>query len=81
MICKECKKQGLKSNIFPGGASTTLMSRSPFYDENGVYHSHDPNVTTQSFRCSNEHNWTEKFHSACPAKNCEWNKNLNVQSF
>ena len=37
MICRKCKEQGLKSQIYNLGSQTTLMGTSSFYDENGKY--------------------------------------------
>lgn len=68
--CPVCEEKGTESRVFPLGHSSTLMGSSPFYDETGVYHSHDPNATTSSYRCSNGHIWNVKSYNSCPA--CEW---------
>ena len=65
MICPECKKQGLKSFVYPGMIMTTCMYYTPFYDEEGKYHHHDSNITTTHFSCSNGHNWSEKSGGSC----------------
>lgn len=65
MKCKECTKKGIKSNVFIGQSSTTLMSHIPFYDYNGKYHNHDPNAITTLYSCSNGHDWSESSHSEC----------------
>jgi len=72
MICPECKKQGLKSMVFPGSSSTTLMYCQPFYDPEGQYHHHDSNITTTEYECSNGHQWTEKTSGTCW---CGWPNN------
>ena len=65
VICPQCKEAGLKSEVYPGAGRTTLMGWQPYYDEEGKYHSHDPNTTTIHFQCSNGHSWIEKKHNSC----------------
>lgn len=65
MICETCKAQGLKSCVYPGQSTVTLMGWSPYYDEKGELHSHDPNWHTTSYRCSNGHEWTENIRRPC----------------
>ena len=65
MICQKCKEQGLKSKVYSGGGSTTLMYCPPFYDEDGHYHCHDSNTTTAEYSCSNGHTWTEHHRGTC----------------
>jgi len=65
MICLECKKKGLKSQVYPGVSSTTLLYCQPFYDEKGRYHDHDANTTTTEYSCSNGHKWVEKTTGSC----------------
>ena len=72
MICSECKKLGLKSQVFLGGSTVTLMYCQPFYDEDGNYHHHDSNTTTTSYSCSQGHKWTESCKGRCW---CGWDGN------
>ena len=65
VICLECKKQGLKSKVYPGGSTTTLMYCQPFYDEEGNYHHHDYNTTTTEYSCSKGHKWVEHRGGSC----------------
>lgn len=74
MICQKCKDEGLKSRVYGGIGSVTLVYYPPFYDEDGVYHSHDGNTSTAGYNCSNGHRWTVKSNGWCPAPNCDWNK-------
>ena len=74
--CPECKASGLKSRVTPHGGSRTLMRCSPYYDEDGVYHHHDTNITTSSYSCSNGHEWTTKSRGKCPAPGCEFGGKL-----
>jgi hypothetical protein len=67
MICPECSVEGRKSKVYPGLSTVTLMASAPYYDEDGEYHDHDPNITTTRFACSNGHDWQEKKGPAeCP---------------
>ena len=65
MICPECKKQGLKSKVYVGVSSQTLVYCKPFYDENGNYHNHDGNITTTYYDCSNGHKWIHEETDSC----------------
>lgn len=50
MICEKCAEQGLKSRVTSSGdGSMTLASSYNFYDENGDYHSHNPNTVTSEY--------------------------------
>lgn len=70
MICPECKSEGKTSKVFVGLTSKTLVGFPSFYDEKGVFHSHDPNTITTDYRCSNGHTWVESSKNACP--NCSY---------
>ena len=72
MKCPECVEQGLKSKVFGGTGYVTCLAYKPYYDEDGVFHSHDPNQHTQRMSCSNGHGWTETSQMSCP--NCDWGK-------
>ena len=74
MRCSSCEAEGLTSRVYPGACYTTDMYFPPFYDEAGVYHSHDGNPVTTSYECSNGHRWSASCHRPCPAPNCEWNE-------
>lgn len=71
MICEECKKEGKKSQVNEGPSMTTCMGFSPYYDEDGKHHSHDPNTSTVSFSCSNGHSWVERIGGSCW---CGWSR-------
>lgn len=58
-FCPECKKKGLKSKVYIGSMTSTLMAGSQYYDEEGNYHYNDPNHTTTYYSCSNGHKWSE----------------------
>lgn len=64
--CSQCVAEGEKSTVhMHGGGSTTLMYFSPFYDEDGQYHHHDGNRTTQTGRCSRGHTIVVVTTGAC----------------
>lgn len=71
MICKECVAAGTKSRVQVGPCAVTCMGWTP-YDEEGKYHSHDPNWRTASYSCSNGHSWKESTRSPCPAEGCPY---------
>jgi hypothetical protein len=73
MICKTCREEGTVSEVYPGVSETTLMHFSPWYDEKGVYHSHNGNTVTTSYKCSNGHQWTDKRESS-PCPGCNWGR-------
>ncbi len=78
MKCPECVKQGLTSRVYIESGTTTCLGWSPYYDENGRYHSHDPNMTTTGYRCSNGHVFSQRAGSRC--SNCDWNKPVNREA-
>lgn len=73
MFCPVCQEQGLKSKVFAsGGGRTTLMGFTPYYDEEGNYHSHNPNTTTRSYKCSEGHVWEVRSTQGCPNPDCDY---------
>lgn len=61
LICPECAATGLKSRVFSddSGWRTLMAGQQRYWDEDGVYHDHDPNdPDTYRFRCSNKHSFT-----------------------
>lgn len=69
MKCPECVAANLRSRVTPGYSYTTAMAGVSYYDEDGIWHSHDPNHHTTSYSCSNGHQWTESRIYSCHA--CE----------
>jgi hypothetical protein len=53
-----------------------MMGWQPYYDEDGQYHNHDPNWTTQGFRCSKGHNWQTSSQKPCP--NCLYGREKDM---
>ena len=68
MKCPFCVEAGLRSTIHTSGyGAVTLMGHHTFYDEDGKYHSHDPNWRSQSYSCSNLHVWYRSTRGGCCA--------------
>lgn len=74
MRCPECVEQGLRSRVYGGNDGVTLLGFNPYYDEDGNYHSHDPNKYSTSYHCSNGHRWQVSRVSLCPAVDCDYGK-------
>jgi len=70
MICPQCAQEGERSKVWAGASMGTAIYCQPYYDEDGVYHRHDPNTTTISYHCSRGHTWTKRTGKGCP--NCSW---------
>ena len=60
MKCSYCVEQNLRSTIHVQGGSTTLMTPTIYWDEDGKSHFHDLNINTSKYSCSNRHCWTVK---------------------
>jgi hypothetical protein len=71
MKCQQCVSEGKKSKVFIDGTFATAMSFNKYYDEDGEFHSHDPNRYTTSYHCSNGHHWDLTDYRPCPNPNCE----------
>lgn len=67
-ICPVCAKKHLESDVYPGVSSTTVVGCQPYYDKKGIYHYHECNDSTWSYRCSLGHEWQVVSHGfPCPA--------------
>lgn len=75
MKCPVCEKENLKSYVYVGMSTSTLMYCAPYYDEDGKYHSHDSNTHATNYSCSNGHTWIESSTGICPS--CDFGKNSN----
>jgi hypothetical protein len=58
--CSVCLLAGERSTVTGGMCSSTLLAVIGHYDEDGRYHSTDPNVTTCSHTCSRGHQLTTR---------------------
>lgn len=80
MKCPYCVEEGKRSKVYDLGGSVTLMGGNfSFYDENGIFHHHDPNMITSYYSCTNDHHWSERRKASCPTSYCDWNKNNETQ--
>ena len=62
VVCPIC---GSKSLTF-GNGGTTMMGWAPFTDEQGNYHSHNPNRVMQGYSCVNcNHKFSQKVLDSC----------------
>jgi hypothetical protein len=74
MKCFQCETNGLKSKIYIGMSSSTCMSVYAYYDEDRNYHSHNGNIYTTAYSCSNLHQWKLILPKLkCPFISCGWN--------
>lgn len=73
MKCPACIEKELKSRVYVGMSTSTLMYCTPYYDEDGEYHSHDSNTHATNYSCSNGHDWIESSTGICPS--CDFGKN------
>jgi len=67
MKCPQCIKEGKRSKVYVGLSVTTTAGTESYYDEDGNFHFHDPNVTTTQYNCSNGHKWEENSRNECPS--------------
>ena len=72
MQCPECVKEGKASRVYMGVGARTLMCEERYYDEDGLFHSHNPNGHTQAYYCTQNHNWATTNYDQCPS--CNFNK-------
>jgi hypothetical protein len=60
--CPACEAEGERAKVYVGASLSTLLSWTPFYDEDGNFHSDDPNHHWTEFACSRGHSFTEWVH-------------------
>jgi len=70
MKCPDCVKEGTRSRLTILGSTATLMGHSPYYDEDGNYHSHDPNRIRTEYNCSRGHSGVMESELSCTY--CDW---------
>lgn len=67
-FCPECHEKHEKSKVYNMGSTSTLIGGGgEYWDEEGEYHSHNPNTITTSYRCSKGHKWQIEKRRECPA--------------
>jgi hypothetical protein len=72
MKCPVCVEKNLKSSVYPGMSTSTLLWCPPYYDEEGKYHCHDGNNHKTDYNCSQGHVWSESNTGVCPS--CDFGK-------
>ena len=72
--CEKCNETDVVPKIFNLGTVRTLLDVKAFYDKGANYHLHDPNRDTTTYRCSNDHDWTECSVRSryCPSCSDRW---------
>lgn len=70
VICPVCAAANQRSTVWSGGTGTTCAGFTPYWDDQGVYHSHDTNRHRTRYNCSNGHVWTREWYRKCPS--CAW---------
>ena len=70
MKCPKCVEAGLTSILYCEGVTTTNLGFYPYYDENGVFHSHDPNWKVHLYSCSRGHRTEIRKKKKCD--NCDY---------
>lgn len=72
--CPQCIESGQRSKVYDQGGSTWAMGWSPYYDEDGQYHAHNPNSVQVAYKCTNDHTFQRVYEKPCPNENCEYGK-------
>lgn len=65
--CPVCVEQNLRSSVHSQGTTATCLGFRPYHDEDGVYHSHDPNRRTTYYLCTNDHSFQKIHYPPCPS--------------
>jgi len=79
MVCPKCKEENKKSHLYLQGGFVTCMGYERYYDEDGNYHSHDTNVHSEVFNCSNGHRFSVKKLIKC--QSCDFGKDSERVEF
>lgn len=75
-VCPECGAQLARSK---GPARRTLMATTSGYDEDDVYHRHDPNQNVATYECENGHTVRRTSQPACPADGCDFGGESEIE--
>jgi hypothetical protein len=65
MKCSTCVGEGLQSTVTEMVLASQCVHWFPYYDQDGKQHSHDPNLHTTAYECSNGHTWVENKRREC----------------
>lgn len=83
MKCPECERLGLRSRVYDSGSVWWMAEDhirhnwNPYWDEDDVYHVHNPNIKNKSYECSNSHKFNTKFSDPCPASTCSFGRAID----
>lgn len=66
MKCPVCVQKDLKSNVYPEGGTSTCMMGTQYYDEDGKWHDHDPNESSDTYHCFRGHRFMVSTRKGCP---------------
>lgn len=72
MKCPKCVEDGQTSRVYDNGSVSHLLGWSPYYDEAGDYHAHDPNDLRTNYSCSNGHRFGMLRQKPCPNAKCDY---------
>ncbi len=67
-----CPKCGAELISGQGATRTTLAMGSRGYDDEGKRHNHDPNWSTGTYECENDHTVKRRTRKSCPAEDCDY---------
>lgn len=71
--CPQCVRDGERSTVHdPATFSETCMGFFPYRDEEGHYHSHNPNMRESFLTCSRGHRWRLMWGQSCAS--CGWTR-------
>jgi len=66
VICQDCMVAGQTSIVRSNQLMTMQKGQyDHYYDEQGNYHRHNPDITIESFTCSKGHSWKERWSVKC----------------
>ncbi len=73
MLCPHCQAAGQRSVVDIVRCTQGKDPKRTFWDEDGVEHHHNPNVSVTEYRCSNGHTFAERssWECQCGYKVCE----------
>ena len=71
MRCPICVERGERSTVTPGPFFEYAMGWTPYYDEDGEYHTHDPNRGQAYYNCSLNHTFALEYR---PCQSCDWGR-------
>lgn len=74
MRCRECAAADQESRVYVNRSERHAMAWQPYYDEDGSYHSHDPNTVATEYTCSNGHTFVITGKVPCPAQGCNYGR-------